>query len=132
MVNKVILVGYLGDDPEVRHLENGNQVANFSIATSESYKNKKGERISDTEWHQIVVWNKLSEICEKYLSKGSKVYLEGKIKTESYQSDGQTKYYKKIICNNLTMLDSKQGSSQNSESQNKDWMQEDDGDDLPF
>ena len=84
-VNKVILVGNLGKDPEIRHLENGATVANFSIATSENYKDRKtGEKVSQTEWHNIVAWRGLAEIAEKYLKKGQKVYIEGKLKTRTW------------------------------------------------
>ena len=78
-VNKVILVGNLGKDPEVRHLDSGIAVANFSLATTENYKNKEGERVSQTEWHNIVLWRGLAEIAEKWLKKGSSVFIEGKI-----------------------------------------------------
>ena len=93
-VNKVILVGNLGKDPEVRHLENGAAVANFSIATSETYKYRKtGEKVSQTEWHNIVAWRGLAEIAERYLKKGHKVYIEGKLKTRSWQDqDGNNRY----------------------------------------
>jgi len=84
-VNKVILVGNLGKDPEIRHLENGTAVANFTIATSESYKDKGGNRVDQTEWHNIVVWRKLAEIAESYLKKGSQIYLEGKLRTRSWE-----------------------------------------------
>ena len=105
-VNKVILVGNLGKDPEVRHLENGAAVANFSIATSETYKDRKtGEKVSQTEWHNIVAWRGLAEIAERYLKKGHKVYIEGKLKTRSWQDqDGNNRYSTEIITDNLTML----------------------------
>ena len=105
-VNKVILVGNLGKDPEVRHLENGAAVANFSIATSETYKDRKtGEKVSQTEWHNIVAWRGLAEIAERYLKKGQKVYIEGKLKTRSWQDqDGNNRYSTEIITDNLTML----------------------------
>jgi len=105
-VNKVILVGNLGKDPEVRSLENGVKVARFSLATSETYKDKNtSERITQTEWHNIVLWRSLAEIAEKYLTKGSQVYIEGKLQTRSYQDkDGITKYATEIVGQNLTML----------------------------
>lgn len=111
-VNKVILVGNLGKDPEVKHLDSGVVVANFSIATSESYKNKQGEKVENTEWHNIVVWKGLAEIAEKYLKKGAKVYLEGSIKTRKWEdSDGKTRYATEIIGHNLVMLGKKEGPS---------------------
>jgi single-strand DNA-binding protein len=83
-VNKVILIGNLGKDPEVRYLDNGVAVANMSIATTENYKNKEGDRVSQTEWHDVVLWRGLAEIAEKYLKKGSSVYIEGKIRTNKW------------------------------------------------
>lgn len=104
-VNKVILVGNLGRDPEVRHLENGRAVANFSIATSETYKNKQGERVTTTEWHNIVLWTPLAEIAEKYLQKGKQVYIEGKLTTRSYDDkEGVTKYITEVVGREMTLL----------------------------
>ena len=104
-VNKVILVGNLGKDPEVRTLDNGTKVGSFSLATTESYKDKNtGERKDLTEWHNIVVWRALADISERYLQKGSQVYIEGKIQTRSYEQDGVTKYRTEIVANNMTML----------------------------
>ena len=82
-VNKVILLGNLGKDPEVRYLDNGVAVANFSLATTENYKNKQGERVSQTEWHNVVFWRGLAEVAEKYLKKGDSIYLEGKLEQEN-------------------------------------------------
>ncbi|MBU2915976.1 MULTISPECIES: single-stranded DNA-binding protein [Reichenbachiella] len=104
-VNKVILVGNLGKDPEVRHLDNGRAVANFSMATSETYKNREGERVTTTEWHNMVLWSPLAEIAEKYLKKGSQVYIEGKLTSRSYEDkDGVTKYITEVVGRELTML----------------------------
>src|SRR6187551_2860671 len=104
-VNKVILVGRLGKDPEVRNLENGAVVANFSIATSESYKDRTtGEKKEITEWHNIVVWRALAEISQKYLHKGDMVYIEGKLRTRSWEKDGVTRYTTEIVGDNMTML----------------------------
>ena len=104
-VNKVILLGNLGKDPEVRHLDNGRAVANFSIATSETYKNRSGERVTNTEWHNIVLWTPLAEIAERYLKKGSQVYIEGKITTRSYDDkDGNKKYITEIVGREMTLL----------------------------
>lgn len=105
-INKVILVGNLGKDPEIRSLENGVSVAKFPLATSESYKNRNGERVETTEWHNIVMWRGLAEIAEKYLKKGSRVYIEGKIRTRSYDDkDGIKKYITEIEADNMLMLD---------------------------
>ncbi|MFY0651489.1 MAG: single-stranded DNA-binding protein [Cyclobacteriaceae bacterium] len=107
-VNKVILVGNLGRDPEVRHLENGRAVANFSLATSETYKNREGERVTTTEWHNVVLWTPLAEIAEKYLTKGGQVYIEGKLTTRSYEDkDGVTKYRTEVVGRELTLLGSR-------------------------
>lgn len=107
-VNKVILVGNLGKDPEVRHLENGRAVANFSLATSESYKNKQGERVTQTEWHNVVLWTPLAELAEKYLKKGNQVYIEGKITTRSYEDkEGVQKYITEVVGRDITFLGAK-------------------------
>lgn len=146
-VNKVILVGNLGKDPEIRHLENGATVANFSIATSENYKDRKtGEKVSQTEWHNIVAWRGLAEIAEKYLKKGQKVYIEGKLKTRSWQDqDGNNRYSTEVITDNLTMLGSAiqnentsnlSDGQTNKASENKisenEFSAPNDEDDLPF
>lgn len=117
-VNKVILVGNLGKDPEVRHLENGRAVANFSLATSETYRNKSGERVTTTEWHNIVMWTPLAEIGEKYLRKGNQIYVEGKLQTRTYDDkDGNRKYITEVVVQNLTMLGGKnEGSSESNSS----------------
>jgi len=104
-VNKVILIGNLGKDPEVRSTTTGQRVANFSLATSRSWKGQDGQRQEKTEWHSIVVWGKLVDICEKYLQKGKQVYIEGRIETRSWQDkEGQTKYKTEVICEQMTML----------------------------
>ena len=105
-VNKVILVGNLGKDPEIRTLESGVKVARFSVATTESYNDRNtGQRVDQTEWHNIVLWRGLAEIAEKYLRKGNQVYIEGKLQTRSYQDkDGITKYSTEIVGQNMNML----------------------------
>ncbi|MEQ9402266.1 MAG: single-stranded DNA-binding protein [Cyclobacteriaceae bacterium] len=104
-VNKVILVGRLGKDPEVRHLENGATVANFSMATSETYKDRTtGERREQTEWHNVVLWRGLAEVAEKYVKKGDMIYVEGKLKTRSWEKDGVTRYTTEVVGDNMTML----------------------------
>ena len=105
-INKVILVGNLGKDPEVRYLEGGTAVANFPIATSETYKDRStGEKKTNTEWHNIVLWRGLAEIAEKYLKKGAQVYIEGKLKTRQWQDkDGNNRYTTEIVADNLQML----------------------------
>lgn len=104
-VNKVILVGRLGKDPEVRHLENGATVANFSLATSETYKDRQtGERREQTEWHNVVLWRGLAEVVEKYVKKGDMIYVEGKLRTRSWEKDGVTRYTTEVVGDNMTML----------------------------
>lgn len=105
-VNKVILIGNLGRDPEVRRLENGGVVANFPMATTESYTDRStGERKEITDWHNIVVWRGLAEVVEKYVRKGTKLYVEGRLKTRSWtDKDGNTRYTTEVLADNLTML----------------------------
>ena len=117
-VNKVILVGRLGKDPEVRNLENGATVANFTMATSESYKDKTtGDKKEVTEWHNIVVWRSLAEIAAKYLHKGDLVYIEGKLRTRSWEKEGVTRYTTEIVGDSLTMLGSKPGGGSSNSNQ---------------
>jgi len=148
-VNKVILIGNLGSDPEVRHLSNGSVVANFNIATSESYTNKNGERVTQTEWHRIELWDGLARVAEQYLKKGQMVYIEGKLRTENWQdSDGNNRTTTRIRGLNMTMLggksDSNESPTQSSPKQTENPVQqaqpkvdpappeEDETDDLPF
>ena len=113
MVNKVTLIGRLGKDPVLKHFSNDNAIAEFSVATDESYKNKEGQKVEQTEWHNVKIpTKKQAEIAEKYLKKGALVYVEGKIRTRSYDDkDGNKKYVTEIICDNFRMLDSKRDSS---------------------
>ncbi len=110
MVNKVILVGNVGRDPEVNYIREDLPVARFTLATSESYT-KDGQRVTNTEWHNIVVWRGLAKVVEQYVKKGSKLYIEGKITNRQYEKDGQTKYFTEIVAANMQMLDSKSTSS---------------------
>jgi len=105
-VNKAMVVGRLGADPEVKELGEGNYVANFSMATSEKYKDKQGEMQEKTEWHRIVAWGKLAELCGKYLKKGREAYVEGKLSTDSYEKDGVKMYSTKIIAKEVQFLGS--------------------------
>ncbi len=121
-INKVILVGNVGADPEVRHLDNNVAVANLRLATSESYVAKNGERVTTTEWHNIVLWRGLAEMAEKYIRKGKQIYVEGRIRTRSYDDkDGQKRYITEIYGDVVRLLgarDTQQGDS-HSESQNQ-------------
>lgn len=107
-LNKVILIGRLGDDPEVRYTQSNTAVANISLATSEKYKDKSGEMKEDTEWHRIILWSKLAETAQEYLKKGSQVCFEGKLQTRSWEDkEGQTKYTTEIVAYSMVMLGSK-------------------------
>lgn len=111
-VNKVILIGNVGKDPEVRHLDSGVAVANFPMATSESYTAKNGDRITTTEWHNIVLWRGLAEVAEKYVTKGRQLYIEGRIKTRSYDDkDGNKRYITEIYGDVMQMLGSRDSQS---------------------
>jgi|SRR5574344_757667 single-strand DNA-binding protein len=157
-LNKVMLIGNVGKDPEVRHLESGVVTASFTIATTERYKDRNGEMKDQTEWHNIVCWRSLAEIVEKYVKKGTQLYIEGKIKSRSYNDkDGITRYVTEIVADSLQMLGRKsdnQGSyapqtpsqrpaavnpyqqpapAQNIAPSEPETASEDDGgDDLPF
>lgn len=111
-VNKVILVGNLGGDPEVRHLENGSVVASMTLATNETFTNRStGEKTEHAEWHRVVMWRGLAEVAEKYLKKGSQIYVEGKLRTRSWDDDGITRYVTEIVADQMTMLGSSQGGN---------------------
>ena len=104
MLNKVLLIGNLGRDPEMRSLPSGQPVANFSLATSRKWKDRDGNRKEETEWHNIVVFGKQAEIAGQYLNKGKQVYIEGRIQTRNWEKDGQKHYRTEIICDNFQML----------------------------
>ncbi|MBY6019139.1 single-stranded DNA-binding protein [Ferrimonas balearica] len=109
-INKVILVGNLGQDPEVRYMPNGNAVANITVATSESWKDQQGQRQERTEWHRVVLFRRLGEIAGEYLKKGAKVYIEGKLQTRKWQDqNGQDRYTTEIVADQMQMLDSRGG-----------------------
>ncbi|MFH0755670.1 MAG: single-stranded DNA-binding protein [Bacteroidota bacterium] len=104
-VNKVILVGNVGKDPETRYLDESTAFTKFPLATSETYKNKSGERVSNTEWHNVVLWRGLAQVAEKYVKKGTQVYIEGRIKTRSYDdADGNKKYITEIVGDQMQLL----------------------------
>ena len=107
-VNKVILIGHLGKDPEVRFMPNGDAVANLTLATSEAWKDKSsGEQQEKTEWHRLVAFRRVAEICGEYLKKGSEVYIEGKLQTRKWEKDGVERYTTEILIHNMQMLGSK-------------------------
>ena len=139
-LNKVMLIGNLGDEVKMHHFDGGGCIGRFSIATNENYTNKTtGEKVSNTEWHNVVVKNKAAEICEKYLKKGDKIYVEGKIKTRKWQSeDGIQRYSTEIHVTEFNFLSSKNDSSSDSnfnsddDHQNESIKDDNQADDLPF
>lgn len=138
-VNKVILVGNLGKDPEVRHLDTGKAVANFSLATSETYKNKAGEKVTNTEWHNIVLWTPLAEIAERFLKKGNQVYIEGKLTTRSWDDqEGNKRYTTEVVGKGITLLGGPAEQNNNNTAastpaeQPVSTISEGETDDLPF
>ncbi len=116
MINKVILVGHLGKDPEVRYLDQNRVVANVTIATNERYTDRNGNKVETTEWHNLEMWDGLAKIAEQYLKKGSLVYLEGKLKTEEWEKDGVKRYTTRIRVTTMNMLDRASGNTSNAES----------------
>lgn len=146
-VNKAILVGFVGNDPEVRYLDSGTPVANFRLATSENYTNKAGEKVTQTEWHNIVLWRGLAEVAEKYIKKGTQVYIEGRIRTRSWDDrDGNKRYTTEIVADNLQMMGKRSDSAVESsavqdqgtyspgttESKENSTSEDNGADDLPF
>lgn len=142
-INKVILIGHLGDEVKMHYFEGGNSVGRFPLATNETYTNRQtGERITNVEWHNIVVRNKLAEICEKYLTKGDRVYCEGRIKTRQYEVDGQKRYTTEIQVQDMTFLSTKKDPNSVPSNMNPTPTQESsrptpnvapqEDDDLPF
>lgn len=105
--NSVQLIGRLGTDPQIRTFESGKKMASFSLATNESYTNNKGEKVDDTQWHNIVIWGNKVDIAEKYLKKGSEIAVQGKLINRSYESNGEKRYITEINLNELLMLDKK-------------------------
>jgi single-strand DNA-binding protein len=136
-VNKVILIGNLGRDPEVRYTPSGTAVANFSLATTENWKNKDGEKQSHTEWHRIVAWRRLGEICGEYLSKGKQVYIEGRIRTNEWEDqDGNKRRTTEIEALNMQMLGSRTSDEPLSDERSGPGPEKTSGgpteDDIPF
>ena len=120
-LNKVILIGNLGRDPEVRYTPGGLAVANFSMATSETWTNKEGEKETRTEWHRIVAWGKLGEICGEYLSKGKQIYIEGRIQTREWEDkEGNKRYTTEIIALQMLMLGSRESAGESRPSPSSD------------
>ena len=127
--NRVQLIGHLGQDPEIKQT-NGGTLARFSLATTERYKNKQGERVEDTQWHNIVIWGNLAEIAEKYLQKGKEVALEGKLNHRSYEDkDGNKRYISEIVASDFLMLGKKDDPVRASQTTDKQTVP---ADDLPF
>ena len=114
MVNKVILVGNVGKEPDVRYIESGVAVASFSLATSETYLAKNGEKVTNTEWHNIVAWRGLAELASKYINKGKQIYVEGRLRTRSYEQDGVKKYITEIVADTIQLLGRKDDKAQSN------------------
>lgn len=137
-INKATIIGRLGKDPEVRHLEAGSTVASFSVAVSEKFKNKAGEVVENTEWLNIVAWNKRAEVVEKYVKKGMLVYVEGKIKTRNYDKDGQKHYVTEIFAETIQMLSKsetqpqQESANETSQAREQNSPPSEELDDLPF
>lgn len=147
-INKVILVGNVGKDPDVKHLDSNVSVANFTLATSENYTNKGGEKVTTTEWHNIVCWRALASLAENYIHKGSQIYIEGRLRTRNYDAtDGSKRYITEIYADTIQLLGRKgDGSSQTEEHKPNSAvasggssepsapynMEEKEADDLPF
>lgn len=139
-INKVILIGNLGDDVKMHYFDDQNCVGRFPIATSESYTNKQtGEKITNTDWHNIVVRNGLAKVCEKYLGKGDKVYVEGKLKNRQWEQDGVKRYSTEVQVNEMTMLSNKKNEMNSNQPQQNQQptaqpksVVEEENDDLPF
>lgn len=143
-INKVILIGNLGDDVKMHYFDDQNCVGRFPIATSESYTNKQtGEKVTNTDWHNIVVRNGLAKVCEKYLGKGDKVYVEGKLKNRQWEQDGLKRYSTEVQVTEMTMLSTKKNADTANDSQEdntvsakpeqpKSVVKEEENDDLPF
>lgn len=136
MINKVILIGNLGADPEVRYTQDGTAVASFNVATTEQWKGKDGQQQEQTEWHRVVAWRRLGEICGEYLSKGSKVYIEGKLQTRKWQDrDGNDRYTTEIQAREMKMLSPRGARSGGDQAMGDEPPFPDSpstGDDVPF
>ncbi len=144
-INKVILIGRLGQDPELKYTPSGSAVCNFSMATSESWTDKQGQKQERTEWHRIVVWGKLAELCNQYLSKGRQAFIEGALQTRQWEdNNGQKRYTTEINAKNVQFLGGQQGASQSGQGQGQQYDQQGPGydpgagndnftaDDIPF
>lgn len=144
-VNKVILLGNLGRDPEIRNLESGAKVATFSLATNRTYKGQDGKRVDETEWHNVVLWGNLADLAEKFLTKGRQVYIEGRIKTRQWEDkEGQKRYTTEIVGENMTFVGSRdeyrdrpplpndEDAPASSSPPSSDDQSQQEGDDLPF
>lgn len=119
-INKVMIIGRLGSDPEVKTISTGNTVTRLSIATSETWLDKEGQKQERTEWHRVVVWGKLAELCGKYLAKGRQAYVEGRLQTRSWEDQqGQKKYTTEVVATTVQFLGSTQGASQDAGGQNQ-------------
>ena len=127
MVNKATIIGNLGADPEFKETQNGIALANLSIATNEKWKDKTGEKKERTEWHRVVFFGRTAEVCREYLTKGQQVYVEGRIQTDKYEKDGETRYATKIVGHEMKMLGGKASNTESNKAPEGDF-----DDDIPF
>ncbi len=132
MINKVMILGHVGKDYDIHTFENGNKVATLSVATNETYKDKNGEKITNTEWHTVKFLGKLAEIVEKYVKKGDLIFVEGKIKTSLYEKNGEKKYFTEIWASELKMLGKSENKPEQIKTNKNDASKEDATNDLPF
>lgn len=134
MINRVFLIGNLGADPEIRYTQDGTPAASFTVATTERWKGKDGQMQESTEWHRVTAWRRLAEICGEYLAKGSRVYIEGKLQTRSYEKDGQKRYVTEIVAREMKMLSPRANDGTSNSGHGGDPFPgpPDMGDDVPF
>lgn len=130
-MNRATLIGRIGQNPEITVLDSGTKIAKFSLATNESYKNKAGERVQETDWHNIEVFGKLAEIADKFFEKGKQMLVEGRIKTDSWEKDGQKHFKTKIVMNNFEFIAGGE-SKPKQETHQAEVIEDEDYDDLPF
>lgn len=134
-MNKIFLLGYVGKDPEIQKLKDSeHRVGRFTLATNEYYKNKDGEKVEQTEWFNILVWDKQADLVEEYVKKGSRLLIVGKMTSRSYEKDGETKFFSEVVCREFTFLDTKEGSPKKEHPNTPPNIDDDfnDVDDLPF
>lgn len=131
-INKAILIGHVGKDPEIKTFSSGNKVANITLATSERYKDRNGEQKEETEWHTVQAFGKLADIVEQYVRRGSLLYVDGKIRTRTYENDGRTFYKTEIVANTIQMLNRPAGAAEPKQQPEPEPAPDNSADDLPW